>query len=90
MLGYLALRDTNPSNARVFSIEIRIRAMLGYLALRDTNPSNARVFSIERYESEQQWQEVESDAHARCCALNFNGDVQSYDARTRVVAANTS
>ena len=26
---------------------------------------------------------VESDAHARCGALNFNGDVQSYDARSR-------
>ena len=28
------------------------------------------------------WREVESDAHARCGALNFNGDVQSYDARS--------
>ena len=47
-----------------------------------TNPSTARVFSIETNESEQRWQEVESDAHARCGALNFNGDVQSYDARS--------
>ena len=37
---------------------------------------------IEPNESEQRWQEVESYAHARCGALNFNGDVQSYDARS--------
>ena len=68
------MRETNP-----------FRALLGYLTLRETNPSTARVFSTEQNESEQRWQEVESDSHAPSGALNFKDDkpdVQSYDARS--------